>query len=43
MKPHEEWLFKAENDIKSAEFLLTSVDPLYDIAIYLLNSELKNL
>jgi HEPN domain-containing protein len=34
MKPHEEWLFKAEHDIKSAELLLQSVDPLYDIIVY---------
>ena len=34
MKPHEEWLFKAEHDLKSARILLTSIDPLYDIAIY---------
>lgn len=34
MKPHEEWLFKADHDLKSAEFLLSSEDPLYDIAVY---------
>src|SRR6056297_2789386 len=34
MKPHEEWLFKAEHDLKSAELLLQSVEPLYDIIVY---------
>jgi len=34
MKPHEEWLFKADHDLKSAKFSLSSIDPLYDIAIY---------
>ena len=34
MKPHEEWLFKAEHDLKSAELLLQSVEPLYDIVVY---------
>jgi len=34
MKPHEEWLFKAENDLSSAEILVNSLKPLYDIAIY---------
>ena len=34
MKPHEEWLFKSENDLDSAKFLLNSEKPLYDAAIY---------
>lgn len=34
MKPHEEWLLKAEHDLESAEYLMTSYKPLYDIAIY---------
>ncbi len=34
MKLHEEWLFKAENDLESAKILLNSKKPLYDIAIY---------
>ncbi len=34
MKPHEEWLFKAEHDIKSADLLLKGQEPLYDVAIY---------
>ncbi len=34
MKPHEEWLFKAENDYESAKYLLTSPKPLFDIAAY---------
>jgi len=34
MKPHEEWLFKAEHDIKSAELLFFSQEVLYDISIY---------
>ncbi len=34
MKPHEEWLYKAENDIESAKYLLSSPKPLFDIAVY---------
>jgi len=34
MKPHEEWLFKAGNDLASAEILMNASKPLYDIAIY---------
>ncbi len=34
MKPHEEWLFKAGNDLSSADILLNSSKPLLDIAIY---------
>ena len=34
MKLHDEWIFKAEQDLKSAEYLLTSPSKLYDIAIY---------
>ncbi len=34
MKPHEEWLFKAEHDIASSNYLLTAPQPLFDIAVY---------
>ncbi len=34
MKPHEEWLFKAKQDIESSRILLQSLDPLFDISIY---------
>lgn len=34
MKPHEEWLFRAKHDIDSAVYLLSSPNPLYDIAVY---------
>jgi len=34
MQPHEEWLFKAGNDLDSAEILMNVSKPLYDIAIY---------
>jgi HEPN domain-containing protein len=34
MKPHEEWLFKAEQDLKSAIILRNSREPVLDIAIY---------
>lgn len=34
MKPHEEWIFKAEQDLESAQILITSVKPLYDVAVY---------
>lgn len=34
MKPHEEWIFKAENDLASSSYLLSSPEPLFDIAIY---------
>jgi len=34
MKPHEEWLFKAEHDLASSSYLLSSPEPLFDIAIY---------
>ncbi len=34
MKPYEEWLYKAENDIEAAQYLLSSPKPLYDVAIY---------
>lgn len=33
MKPHEEWLIKAEHDLKSANLLFTDAE-LYDTAIY---------
>ncbi|MBN2657363.1 MAG: HEPN domain-containing protein [Calditrichaeota bacterium] len=34
MKPHEEWLFKAENDLESAKVLLESKKQLFDIIVY---------
>lgn len=34
MKPHEEWLYKAGNDLESAKYLLSSPKPLFDIAVY---------
>lgn len=34
MKPHEEWLFKAGNDLESARVLLASNNNLFDTAIY---------
>ena len=34
MKPHEEWLFKAEHDLASSSYLLSAPDPLFDISIY---------
>lgn len=34
MKPHDEWLYKAEHDIQSAEYLQNADTPLYDVAIY---------
>ena len=34
MKPHEEWLFKAGQDIRSASILRGAEDPVLDIAIY---------
>lgn len=34
MLPHEEWLFKAGNDLESAKYLLTSEKKLYDIIVY---------
>ena len=34
MKPHEEWLFKAEHDLASSDYLLSSPDSLFDISIY---------
>ena len=34
MKPQDEWLFKADHDLKSAEYLLGSPSGLYDAAIY---------
>ena len=34
MKPHEEWLFKAEHDLSSSSYLLSAPEPLFDIAIY---------
>lgn len=34
MKPHEEWLFKAENDLESARILLKADKKLYDVVVY---------
>ena len=34
MKLHEEWLYKAENDLESAKLLLKSNKKLYDICVY---------
>lgn len=34
MKPHEAWLLKAENDLKSATKLMEGGDPILDTAIY---------
>ena len=34
MKPHEEWLYKAGNDLESAKYLLTSEKKLFDIIVY---------
>ena len=34
MKPQDEWLFKADHDLKSAEYLLGSPSGLYDASIY---------
>ncbi len=34
MLPHEEWLYKANNDLESAKYLLTSEKKLYDIIVY---------
>ena len=34
MLPHEEWLFKATHDLKSAGILFKNDEPLLDIAIY---------
>ncbi|MFA7230191.1 MAG: HEPN domain-containing protein [Victivallaceae bacterium] len=34
MKPHEEWLFKAEHDLESAKILFESSKNLNDTAIY---------
>jgi HEPN domain-containing protein len=34
MKPHKEWQLRAEHDIESARYLLTSPSPLFDVAIY---------
>lgn len=34
MKPHEAWLYKAENDLKSARKLIENEPVLLDTAIY---------
>ncbi len=34
MKPHEEWLVKAENDLESSKYLLLSGRPFDDIIVY---------
>lgn len=34
MTPHDEWLFKADHDLKSAQILFCAQDPVLDMAIY---------
>ena len=34
MKPHEDWLIKAEHDLKSAKKLFGGDDPINDTALY---------
>jgi HEPN domain-containing protein len=34
MEPHNAWLLKAENDLKSAKILIQGDDPILDTAIY---------
>jgi len=34
MKQHNEWLSKAQNDLRSAKKLISDEDPIYDTAIY---------
>lgn len=34
MKPHEAWLKKAQHDLKSAQKLFFSEDPILDVAVY---------
>lgn len=34
MMPHEEWLFKAFQDLKSLDILFSSQEPLFDIIVY---------
>jgi len=34
MKPHEEWLFKAEHDLESSRILFRDENSILDIAIY---------
>lgn len=34
MKPHEEWLMRADHDIESAKYLRSSPKPLFDVAVY---------
>lgn len=34
MKPHETWLIKARNDLKSSKKLVEGTDPVLDTAIY---------
>lgn len=34
MKLHEEWIFKAGQDLESSKVLLQVINPLFDIAIY---------
>ena len=34
MQLHEEWLYKAGNDLESAKYLLTSDKKLFDVVVY---------
>jgi len=34
MTPHDEWLFKADHDLKSAQILFRAHEPVLDMAIY---------
>ncbi len=34
MKPHENWIKKAQNDLKSARKLISGDDPILDTAVY---------
>ena len=33
MKPHEEWLYKAQNDLGSAKYLLTAEALYFDLIL----------
>jgi hypothetical protein len=34
MKPHNIWLYKARNDLRSSKILAEGIDPVLDTAIY---------
>ena len=34
MKPHEEWLYKAHNDLRAAEELIKITPPILDVTVY---------